>query len=561
MLGSNLSPLGYSYRDYSSIVAALQNLLPSYIPSINDTSIATSFTLKFLSVISGVTDIMSGYIDIQVGESSLAQCQQLRNAIAISTSQLFYKLQGKSSSMVNLTFTNPTPVVGSPLDIPKWTEVDSNTTSLVSYITILDVFIPVGETTISVDAIQASIINNETLINSSNGSVNQIYRLSNTGAIRNYMNLTVGGVQWNLVDDLMDYGSTDNVFEIIYDEYMNASVVFGDGINGTIPSPGSTIVCTYLITLGSSGMVSKNVLTSMKSQIGSLTVTNLLASSGGGDGDTISTIRNSAPGVWKSIKRAVTNEDYQYLANQVSGVYSSLANITNNGWNVNVVVFPIGGGQATQTLLTNVYNYISPKTIEGLVLTTSSIQLANILMSLNIVLKSIIYDKNLVKQNILNAIKNALSYQNVIIGVGFRISDIAGIIDSIDGVSYVDNIIFTRYPTVIQSNLLDSSAIVSIFPGVTYSDWTIVALANNNFSVYKGSVLVGLGTVDTLWSNSEISIMLQNSIIENDTWTFTTSIYNGNIELNPQEIMALNQDSDITLNLYYPYEYKGFGGQ
>ena len=102
MIDPIVKKLGYVNRDYDSIVEMLVKILPSYIPSINDAESATSVTRRFLSVIAGVVDILNGYLDLQYGETSLAQVKQLKNAINIAHI-LGFKLKGTASSSVNLS--------------------------------------------------------------------------------------------------------------------------------------------------------------------------------------------------------------------------------------------------------------------------------------------------------------------------------------------------------------------------------------------------------------------------------------------------------------------------
>ena len=65
--------------------------------------------------------------------------------------------------------------------------------------------------------------------------------------------VTVDGQPWTQVDDLSHFGPNDQVFTITTLNGGATLVVFGDGVNGQVPSAGSTFVATYRIGSGSSG--------------------------------------------------------------------------------------------------------------------------------------------------------------------------------------------------------------------------------------------------------------------------------------------------------------------
>lgn len=54
--------------------------------------------------------------------------------------------------------------------------------------------------------------------------------------------------QWERVSSLKDYGPTDNVFELRYNEFRQYEITFGDGINGQIPTAGTENIQIYRLT-------------------------------------------------------------------------------------------------------------------------------------------------------------------------------------------------------------------------------------------------------------------------------------------------------------------------
>ena len=128
--------------------------------------------------------------------------------------------------------------------------------------------------------------------------------------------VTVAGVTWT-EKRFLDFEDTE-VFEVGYNDDP-ANIYFGDGVAGSIPEDTATIVVTYVVTKGLSGMVGAGEITTERNPLVvnfttiELAINNAEAAVGASDPETIEEARAAAPAVWKTRDAAITKEDYEAL--------------------------------------------------------------------------------------------------------------------------------------------------------------------------------------------------------------------------------------------------------
>lgn len=100
---------------------------------------------------------------------------------------------------------------------------------------------------------------------------------------------------------------------------VTGEIRFGGGGRGAIPSKGSKITATYrYVAGGASGNVGAGKVFTLSQPIGGVKVTQPLAATGGSDEEPIEEALRRAPGLLKTRDRAITAEDYEYLAREAS---------------------------------------------------------------------------------------------------------------------------------------------------------------------------------------------------------------------------------------------------
>ncbi|MCL7412010.1 MAG: putative baseplate assembly protein [ANME-2 cluster archaeon] len=161
-------------------------------------------------------------------------------------------------------------------------------------------------------------------------------------------NTTEFWVRWSRVDDFLSSGMEDRHYVL---EAAMGIVFFGDGINGRLPPIDiDNIKADYQTGGGSAGNVEAGAISALKSSISFIDgVTNPELSDGGVDIETMEQLVVRAPRQFKNRGRAVTREDFEWIARQASRKVSRAKCIPNMnnvyafnpGW-VTLIIVPQG---------------------------------------------------------------------------------------------------------------------------------------------------------------------------------------------------------------------------
>ena len=149
-------------------------------------------------------------------------------------------------------------------------------------------------------------------------------------------------VRWRRVDGFYESASGDRHYT---KDVVTGEVTFGDSIRGLVPPKGDkNIRCArYQVGGGEEGNVPPDAVSIPKQNIAYLVgVTNHFAASGGSALESIESVKERGPHFLKSRNRAVTAEDFEWLAGQAS---SSVARVralpsTQREGEVTVIVVP-----------------------------------------------------------------------------------------------------------------------------------------------------------------------------------------------------------------------------
>jgi predicted phage baseplate assembly protein len=176
------------------------------------------------------------------------------------------------------------------------------------------------------------------LLGASNGRPSQTFQLANypilplpTG-VEGIIAVDEGNgyVTWIEVEDFAGYGPTDPVYTL---DHSTGLVTFGDGVNGKIPQwlsgNGSNLstadqtnimATSYAWGGGSQANSGANTITTLLAPLQYIQgVTNPLPSYGGADEETVEQAEDRAPMTLRTANRAVTADDFAFLATQTPG--------------------------------------------------------------------------------------------------------------------------------------------------------------------------------------------------------------------------------------------------
>lgn len=195
----------------------------------------------------------------------------------------------------------------------------------------------------TIGATQAVTFTGE-ILGGSDGTPDQSFELTNTPVVvletplqvvnSDGTNVTVISVQltvdegqgfmtWQEVEDFYPYGANDRVFVI---DHNTGVITFGSGEHGRIPvanaaNPNGNVVAeSYMSGGGTQGNVAAGAITQLQTSVpGISTVTNYMPATGGTDEETVADAKLRAGMALQSNSRAVTVEDYEYMATQAPG--------------------------------------------------------------------------------------------------------------------------------------------------------------------------------------------------------------------------------------------------
>jgi hypothetical protein len=135
-------------------------------------------------------------------------------------------------------------------------------------------------------------------------------------------------------------GSSDRIFEVLYDDNYNATILFGDNSTGIVPSENASYLVQYRVGGGTRGNIPKSYINTKVSvdligtQNGSnqgtqvATLTNISKGTGGSNAETIEHAKRYAPLTFRRQDRLVTLEDYSVFANTFISNYGTVGKAT-----------------------------------------------------------------------------------------------------------------------------------------------------------------------------------------------------------------------------------------
>jgi len=213
------------------------------------------------------------------------------------------------------------------------------------------------------------------------GVPNQIVVLGDGYILSKSIRLYVDGILWEEVDSFTENNPLPQ-YRIEYGPQYTCTIIFGNNQTGLMPGVNSNIQVVFRRGGGSMGNVTTgsietqvNVHAPGYSQTLTVNFKNYTKGEFGYDGDSIEDIRRKLPIHLSSQNRAVTGEDYQYLAETFStahhgAVGKALATLRNAGCSGNIIDLYIlareGGVRLTkpnESLKSELYNMLDKKKI------------------------------------------------------------------------------------------------------------------------------------------------------------------------------------------------------
>lgn len=472
------SNINYMARDYDSLLQSMKALVPDKLPEWKDFESEADFGNVLLQLFAHMGDILNYYQDRVANESFLGTAQT-RRSIIHHLRLIGYKLSTAAPASAALTLVVPVTATDtitikqgdafatkSQKDKPsvrfEYTRespliIDCNTLPT-DPVTNKKYYGP-PENPAGIPVEEGRLIKDE-ILGISDGTSGQKFLLAHSGLILRSLGpaqqvnkditliTELAGVidEWTLQESLAFSREGRRDFVIDIDEEDEATITFGDGAFGAIPTSGALIKATYRVGGGIRGNVVADAIQTIVNapQLALLgaKVKNPAPATGGAERESIEHAVQHAPAVFRSLKRAVTAGDYEALALDFKGVGKVRAKATN--WNtVTLFVAPEGGGQVSDVLEANLLAYFEDKRSLSTIIEIEDVDYVNIYVTAEVGVKSY-YPREDIKAKVGTAAEGLLTFDNVDFGQTIYLSGFYEVIEAIEGVQYVNITEFRR---------------------------------------------------------------------------------------------------------------------
>jgi uncharacterized phage protein gp47/JayE len=438
-------PIDYTSRDYAAIRSDLIAAIPDWLPEWTNRT-ESDFGIVLIEMFAYVGDILGYYTDRVANEAFIGTAVQ-RSSVLSLASMIDYRPAGRAAANVTLSFTISS-AVGAPVTIPAGTQVSTLPSAAedpVVFETDEAITIGIG-TTDTVTATEGTTMTEDGAapVGISDGAPDQYFGLYYPDIIEDSLVVSVDedgvgaglAAVWRYVPHLIDATSEDRVYTTLTDENNITYIQFGDDVNGRVPTAGAVVTATYRVGQGVVGNVGSGTLVEMVTPVvGVASVINPGAATGGADEESIESIRRQAPRSLTVLERAVTTDDYAYLAEKVPGVLHAKATASVYT-NVQLAIAPVGGGAPSTALKNSVLNDLSTKKMIGTSLTAIDPTYVAINVTVNPLNVLPQYNRQTVETAVANAVTNVFAIENVDFGYRVTLSQIYRAIQEVEGVDY-----------------------------------------------------------------------------------------------------------------------------
>lgn len=368
--------LEYTDKDFDALRLRLQNLVRSVFPAWTDYNVS-NFGNILLEMFAFVGDVTCFYQDNQSAESRISTATQRKNLIALAK-LLGFSAATATAATATETFTLGAVPAGNVI-LPAGTKVRTpEVTESIAFQLQTTVTIPAGTDPPTASAVvENSEAFSDTFI--ATERANQECVLTRTPYLDSSAAVAAGNGSYTQVVNFLDSVPSSRHYTIVVDQNDQATIRFGNGVNGAVPT--GNITAVYKVGGGIGGNVLANTITkiegSFTDSLGnpvSIACTNAATASGGANRMSGEQIRQLAPETVRVAARTVSREDYEINARRVPEVARALM-LTSNEYGVVentglLFVIPQGGGVPSQAIKDDVLTMVTetyPNTVTFLV--------------------------------------------------------------------------------------------------------------------------------------------------------------------------------------------------
>lgn len=210
---------------------------------------------------------------------------------------------------------------------------------------------------------------------------------------------------WVKYKEVPNFYSSDAFSRHFVIDYSNGQIQFGDGIHGVNPPKGKFNIkaASYKVGGGATGNIAAHKIQFITQSIPYIAgCDNPFAAEGGADMETVEDLKSRAAGVFKSLNRAVTAEDFQWLSREASasvGRSFCLKDMNLRGEICTLVIPKMDADTSIQTklvpsreLIRKVGDYLDERKLVGTVVRVSAPVYRDFDIRLSLVFKTNVFD-------------------------------------------------------------------------------------------------------------------------------------------------------------------------
>lgn len=523
-----MTTFDYTSRDYASIQEDLLARASEVLPEWTSRD-ASDFGMLMVDLWSYMGDVLHFYVDRAAREAFLNTATQRESVLAIAN-LLDYIPVGRRAATANISLNaaQTTATDTSPVYLPQYTRfvatplVDTATPVIFTLNTPiaftatssgasanLEVDGVVYQTYPKTQVISVGVTEGERFEETytSTGRISQRIPLKKSGVVNSSVSVLVSegangqDLLYNYVERLISGTSFSRIFTIETNADGQANVVFGNGINGKIPTTNAQIKITYRRSRGAAGNVLVGSIKSLESTTvlnkppldGLVIIPNTVRAAGGFDAESIASMRSNIPVSFRTQDRAVSLSDYRDLVKRVSGVVKSTAYLDNNVVEIRAVEPQADYGSSNTLVLsadtvTDIEEYLAPREI---VFVTSNVGASVTLTPVNLVASVKVKDgyvREDVKDKVDTSVREIFSFDNMDFGASVSLGTLYRTILDVEGVDFA---VVTRFTTT-GSNVIDD---INGFVGVGSSQTSMLVISTTStYTLTMSGGITALGS-------------------------------------------------------------------
>ena len=559
----------YLDRSYKSIKASIIARIKVITPEITDLSESNIFVI-IAGLFAGLIEQLNYYIDQVAREMFITTARRYSSMIKL-TRLIDYRVRANIGATVDLKIV-ALDSGGLPVALTADYSFNSgvivNTAGGIPFVILKKSTIFEGTSSVVVQARQGVLTTGSNL-GTTTSSPDQQFILPD-GYRHDSLQIVINSISWEFRNTFAFSGPLDKHFIVQVNEAKQCYVVFGDGVNGAIPTTGQTVLGTFYVCLGTAGNLEANTINSfntsptLPSGVTSFSVTNELPSVGGLGVEDLERIRKNAPLSIRTLNRAVTLQDYRDLALLVPGVSKASVQFNNQLKKVDIYVSPDGGGTAPGALLSDIEDYFSDKKMISTIVQAVAAGETKIKITMSVTAK-FRRDITDTQNDIIAALKEEFGFNNSKVNKSIRKSDIIALVDNLDKVDFLSLDVLTSkpYPRIrIGSNQLENNSIITVTPlSIEKASWRIAVINSTTARVFRiseagnessdGDVTIHATTqtqTDYTSQDGSIQLAIWGTFNIQDEWVFTSYPYNADIVIDDFTIPTFNEEN-LSLNM------------